>query len=62
MVRQLLVVIDLLHRHIDVATVQEDSEREMWAMYMAEVKEHDERITDTWKEDATGLVVFICRS
>jgi len=28
-------------------------------MYMAEVKEHDERIADTWKEDATGLVVFV---
>jgi hypothetical protein len=49
----------LLHRHIDVITVQGDSEREMWAMYMTEVKEHDERIAGAWKEDATALVVFV---
>jgi hypothetical protein len=48
-----------LHRHIDVITAQEESDREMWAMYMAEVKEHDERIAGTWKEDAAALVVFV---
>jgi hypothetical protein len=48
-----------LHRHIDVISAQEDSDREMWSMYVVEVKEHDERITGTWKEDAAALVVFV---
>ncbi|KAF8495877.1 hypothetical protein F5888DRAFT_1615292, partial [Russula emetica] len=30
----------------------------MWNMYLDEVKEDDKRITDAWKEDADGLLVF----
>src|SRR6266576_6799316 len=31
----------------------------MWNMYLGEVKEDDQRITDAWKEDANGLLVFV---
>jgi hypothetical protein len=31
----------------------------MWNMYLDEVKEDDQRITDAWKEDANGLLVFV---
>ncbi|KAN0118933.1 hypothetical protein V8E52_004705 [Russula decolorans] len=30
----------------------------MWNMYLDEVKEDDQRITDAWKEDANGILVF----
>jgi hypothetical protein len=45
--------------NIDLSTAQEDSEKEMWTTYLEEVKEPDRRITDTWKEDANALVVFV---
>jgi hypothetical protein len=28
-------------------------------MYLDEVKEDDKRLTDAWKEDANGLLVFV---
>jgi hypothetical protein len=28
-------------------------------MYLNEVKEEDTRITNAWKEDATGILVFV---
>jgi hypothetical protein len=31
----------------------------MWNMYLGEVKEDDKRITDAWKEDANGILVFV---
>ena len=36
-----------------------DSENDIWNMYLDEVKEDDKRITDAWKEDANGLLVFV---
>ncbi|KAN0120649.1 hypothetical protein V8E52_004476, partial [Russula decolorans] len=30
----------------------------MWNMYLDEVKEEDNRITDAWKEDASSIIVF----
>ncbi|KAF8487723.1 hypothetical protein F5888DRAFT_1931339, partial [Russula emetica] len=30
----------------------------MWKMFLDEVKEEDNRITDAWKEDANSIVVF----
>lgn len=42
-----------------IIALTKDSENEMWKMYLDEVKENDERITDTWKEDATGILVFV---
>jgi hypothetical protein len=37
----------------------EDSENDMWNMYLDEVKEDDQRITNAWKEDANALLVFV---
>ena len=31
----------------------------MWNMYLVEVKENDKQITDAWKEDADGILVFV---
>ncbi len=39
--------------------VQNDSENEMWNMYLDEVKEEDQRMTDAWKQDAKGILVFV---
>ena len=39
-----------------------DSETEMWSTYMEQVKEYDKRMTDSWKEDATGILAFVSRS
>ena len=51
-----------MHRYVDsesLITVPKDSENDIWNMYLDEVKEEDKRITDAWKEDATGLLVFV---
>ena len=43
------------------AAVQEDldDDSEMWNMYLDEIKEDDNRITDAWKEDASSIVFFV---
>jgi len=41
------------------ATAQEDPGKEMWTKYMNVFSEYDKRISDTWKEDADGLLVFV---
>ena len=43
------------------AAVQEnlDDDSEMWKMFLDEVKEEDNRITDAWKEDANSIVTFV---
>ena len=35
------------------------NDTEMWNMYMDEVKEEDDRITDAWKDDANSIVTFV---
>ena len=44
-----------------LAAVQEDldDDSEMWKMFLDEVKEEDNRITDAWKEDANSIVTFV---
>ncbi|KAI0303275.1 hypothetical protein BC826DRAFT_340201 [Russula brevipes] len=37
---------------------REDRGKGIWTEYTKEVKEYDERMTDTWKEDAGGILVF----
>lgn len=52
----------VLHRCVDFEsfiTWAKDSENDIWNMYLEEVKEDDQRITDAWKEDADGLLVFV---
>ena len=44
-----------------LTTAQKDSENEVWNMYLTEVKEEDTRITNAWKEDANGILVFVRR-
>ena len=36
-----------------------ENDSEMWNMYLDEVKEEDNRITDAWKDDANSLVTFV---
>ena len=43
-------------------TGQKDSDKEMWTIYMKQVKEYDKRMTVAWKEDANGILVFVSRS
>lgn len=31
----------------------------MWSGYMKEAKNHDERVSDAWKNDAEGVLVFV---
>jgi hypothetical protein len=51
-----------LHRCVDfesLITEVKDSETDVWNMYLDQVKEDDQRTTDTWKEDANGILVFV---
>jgi hypothetical protein len=34
----------------------------MWSGYMNEAKNHDERVSDAWKDDANGVLVFVSPS
>ena len=40
-------------------TVAQDSASEMWDIYLDEVKEDDKRISDAWKDDSNGILVFV---
>ena len=31
----------------------------MWDIYLDEVKEDDKRISDAWKADSNGILVFV---
>jgi hypothetical protein len=31
----------------------------MWSEYLEDVKEFDTGLTDTWKEDANGVLTFV---
>ncbi|KAH9989283.1 hypothetical protein BJV77DRAFT_690969 [Russula vinacea] len=42
----------------DDTSAQQDSKNEIWDMYLDEVKEDDKRISDAWKEDSNGILVF----
>ena len=44
---------------LTLITVQRDSGAEVWKMYLNEVKEDDKRMTDAWKQDAKGVLVFV---
>jgi hypothetical protein len=39
--------------------VHEDSENDMWSEYLKIVDEYDKRLTDRWKEDTKGVLVFV---
>ena len=46
--------------HVPTAAQDDlDNDSEMWNMYLDEVNEEDNRITDAWKEDASSIVVFV---
>ena len=36
-----------------------NNDSEMWNLYLDEVKEEDNRITDAWKEGANSILVFV---
>ena len=44
-----------------LAAAQEElgDDSEMWRVFLDEVKEEDNRITDSWKEDANSIVTFV---
>ena len=42
--------------------VQEDSANTMWSTYMKEAIEYDKFMTDGWREDAKGFLVFVSPS
>ncbi|KAH9018713.1 hypothetical protein EDB85DRAFT_600337 [Lactarius pseudohatsudake] len=37
---------------------RKDSENKMWSGYMEEADKHDTRVSDAWKDDANGVLVF----
>ena len=39
--------------------VHEDLVNEMWAEYLKNVDDYDRRLTDGWKDDASGVLVFV---
>ncbi len=44
---------------LTLTTVPKDSENTIWNMYLDQVEEEDKRMTDAWKEDANGILVFV---
>jgi len=40
-------------------TAQEDSGEGVWSKILKTSDEYEKRITSTWNEDATGLLVFV---
>lgn len=40
-------------------TVEEGSVSKMWSAYMKEAEEQDKLTTDTWKEHAVGIFIFV---
>ncbi|KAI9456352.1 hypothetical protein BJY52DRAFT_1276353 [Lactarius psammicola] len=48
-----------MHRFtIASATAREDSVDKMWSEYMEEADKYDTRVSDAWKDDANGVLVF----
>ena len=43
----------------DFATAQEDSINKMWSAYMKESEEYDKLVTDVWKKDTNGVLIFV---
>jgi chloramphenicol O-acetyltransferase len=43
----------------DSVTAQEESINKMWSEYLEDVKEFDTGLTETWKEDANGVLTFV---
>jgi len=39
--------------------VQQDSTNRMWSEYLEDVKKYDTALTETWKEDASGVLTFV---
>ena len=42
-----------------LTTGSEDSENDMWKEYVEIVDEYDTRLTERWKEDTAGALVFV---
>jgi hypothetical protein len=43
-------------------TVQEDRANTMWSTYMKEAIEYDKFMTDGWRDDAKGFLMFVSPS
>ena len=39
--------------------VHEDQVNEMWSEYLKNVDDYDKRLTDGWKDDVNGVLVFV---
>ena len=39
--------------------VHEERVNEMWSEYLENVIDYDKRLTDGWKDDAKGVLVFV---
>ena len=48
-----------LHHVITLVIVHEDLVNEMWSEYLKNVDGYDKRLTDGWKDDANGVLVFV---
>jgi len=46
-------------RCITLAIVHEESVNNMWTEYLKDVDEFDTGLTETWKEDAGGVLTFV---
>lgn len=45
--------------HVMTLAIVKDSENGMWSKYLGHVKEYDTELTETWKEDANGVLTFV---
>ena len=48
-----------LYNVVTLAIVHEDQVNEMWSEYLKNVDDYDKRLTEGWKDDANGVLVFV---
>ena len=52
-------VVQLSLPSLTPTTAQQDSKNKIWDMYLEEAKKDDDLISDAWKEDSNGIIVFV---
>lgn len=48
-----------IYTNLTSDTVHEDLVNDMWSEYLKDVEDYDTRVTDAWKDDANGVLVFV---
>src|SRR5579863_3118463 len=53
------IIVIKLHHFMILAIAQEDAENRFWSEYLKAVEDYDTRLTDKWRADSDGVLVFV---